>query len=112
MKRAIALAGAFALVSCETVPPEGLSFARPRGQAPVPGTIIQTVPSGATLAHPDGECLTPCRVDYGRVVTVTVGKTGYKALDVTIPLGAKDTVLELTPVGRSTPVETETLPLP
>lgn len=98
------------LAACETAAlPEGLSLARPSKNA-VKGTVIETVPSGAVLTYPDGECLTPCRIDYGRAIEVTLGKAGYQALKLTIPVGAADTVIELEPVGRSTAVLEESLP--
>jgi hypothetical protein len=101
----------FALAACETVNlPDGLSFARPRSEAPVPGVIIDSAPSGAVLTYPDGECLTPCRVDYGSTVEVQLAKAGYRPVRLTVPLGAKDAVITLQPVGRSTPVTEESLP--
>lgn len=110
MKKAL-LSASLVLGGCETSLPEGLSFLMPRGQQPIPGTIIDTVPTGATVTLEDGSCTTPCRIDYGQTVEVIVAKAGYQPLRVSVPLGAPNAVLELTPVGRSTPVEEETLPL-
>ncbi|MCQ8185309.1 hypothetical protein [Parvularcula maris] len=99
------------LAACQTVSlPEGLSFARPKDEAPVPGVVIDSLPTGATLTYPHGECLTPCRIDYGMTVEVQIAKLGYRPVRLTVPLGAKDAVIELRPVGRSTAVEEESLP--
>lgn len=106
-----AIAASLLLIGCASPVPEGLSFARPFGAAPVPGTIIDSVPSGAVLIHPGGECTTPCRVDYGESVEVTLAREGYRPLRLIVPLGASDATFELEPVGRSTPVEEESLPL-
>ncbi|GGY43588.1 hypothetical protein [Parvularcula lutaonensis] len=109
--RSIGIAAVLVLLAaCETTGlPEGLAIARPNRNA-APGTIIQTIPSGATLIYPDGECLTPCRVDYSREIEVILGKAGYKPLALTIPVGAADAEFELEPVGRSTAVQEESLP--
>jgi hypothetical protein len=99
------------LASCGTVSlPEGLSFARPKDEAPVPGVVVDSRPTGAILTYPHGECLTPCRIDYGMTVEVQIAKLGYRPVRLTVPLGAKDAVIDLKPLGRTAPVEEESLP--
>ena len=108
--RTRAIATLLLLAACETnALPEGVELARQNEYA-VPGPIITTVPDHALLTHPAGTCRTPCRVDYGERVVVTLGKEGYRALNVTIPVGAADTNIELQPVGRSQAVEEASLP--
>ncbi|MEM1379084.1 MAG: hypothetical protein AAGH41_00515 [Pseudomonadota bacterium] len=103
---------ALALAACETVDlPEGLTYARAFDARPDSvGTIISTAPVGAVLTHPGGVCRTPCQVTYPELVQVLVAKEGYAPLKLNIPVGAKDTAFELTPVGRSVAVEEVTLP--
>ena len=110
MKRWCAAAALLLMGGCTVPLPEGVSFARPFGTQPIAGTIVYTIPSGATLTYPDGECITPCRIDYGERIEVTLGKAGYRKMTLEIPVGAKDTTFELAPVGRSTAVEEVALP--
>lgn len=110
MKRCVA-AALLLLGGCAVSLPEGITFARPFDREPVAGTIIYTVPTGATLIYPDGTCTTPCRIDYGERIEVTLGKAGYRKKTLEVPVGASDVTFELEPVGRSTPVEEEALPL-
>lgn len=109
MKSYVATAAFLVLGGCASVP-EGLSFATPFGREAIAGTIIYTIPTGATLTYPDGTCTTPCRIDYGERIEVTLGKAGYRKKTLQIPVGARDATFELEPVGRSTPVAVESLP--
>lgn len=100
---------AVSLAACETGVPEGVGWARGSIDAPA-GPIISSTPTDASLAHPRGVCRTPCRVDYAMAVEVTVGKEGYKPIQLLIPVGAGNHEVELEAVGRSTPVEEVGLP--
>ncbi|MEM1410453.1 MAG: hypothetical protein AAGG79_06890 [Pseudomonadota bacterium] len=109
--RAASLIMIVALTACETDPPiENLSVARPRLAALEDGTVIFSIPDKAVLTHPNGACRTPCEVRYPEKVQVTLAKEGFAPMLVNIPVGARDTILELRPVGRSTAVEEVSLP--
>ncbi|MEM7518658.1 MAG: hypothetical protein AAF368_17265 [Planctomycetota bacterium] len=108
--RNLIVASVLVLASCETVDlPEGLSFARQTEYAPA-GPIISTTPDNVILFHPKGECRTPCRVDTGERIEVTLAREGYRPITLIVPPGAQDISFELTPVGRSTAVEEISLP--
>lgn len=97
--------------ACETAMlPDGLTSARPDGDAAPRGTVVATVPTDAVLTHPAGTCRTPCRVSYPEPVEVLVAKEGYAPLRLNIPVGARDTTFELQPVGRTAEVEEVALP--
>ncbi|MEM9839144.1 MAG: hypothetical protein AAF830_08310 [Pseudomonadota bacterium] len=104
------MAAVLALAACETTEllPEGLSFARASDDTP--GTIITTIPTDALLTHPGGSCRTPCQVAYPEKVQVQLAKEGYAPVKINIPVGARDTTLEMRAVGRTTEVEEVTLP--
>ena len=103
------LAIVVALAACETGVPNGVGWARGSLDAPV-GPIISSDPGDASLVHPKGVCRTPCRVDYAMAVEVTVGKEGYKPIQLLIPVGAGNHTVTLEAVGRSQPVEEVGLP--
>lgn len=107
IKRAFLMA--LALAACETSLPPGVDLAQETSSAR-PGPIINTAPESASLNHPGGTCLTPCRVDYLQKTRVILGKEGYKPIILNVPPGAADITLEMEPVGRSSPVEELGLP--
>ena len=69
--------------------------------------LVKTNPEGATISFPDGTvCESPCRVGVIEPLEMSVARTGYHPIKMTLTrMTASPTLLEMEPVLKDSDIE-------